>query len=96
MYASHVVEAFDVIGHVGPDMRPKNAIEHVRGWALEACFGRQEDVEFGAADDETEILEQATDLVLEIALDLDQQRPICQQSSDRVVVEILDAHLLEP
>src|SRR5262249_53092039 len=33
------------------------------------------DIEFGTADHETDVLEQATDLVLEIALDLDQQRP---------------------
>jgi hypothetical protein len=30
-----------------------------------------EDIELGAADDETEVLKQATDLVLEITLDLD-------------------------
>ena len=35
-------------------------------------------------------------MVLEIALDLDQQRPARQQRSDRVAVDILDVHLLEP
>ena len=38
-----------------------------------------EDIKLGATDDETKVLEQATDLVLEITLDLDQQRPARQQ-----------------
>src|SRR5262245_47323314 len=37
-----------------------------------------EDIELGAADDETEVLKQATDLVLEITLDFDQQCPARQ------------------
>ena len=37
-----------------------------------------EDIELGTADDETEVLEKATDMVLKIALDLDQQRPAGQ------------------
>src|ERR1700704_5053404 len=45
---------------------------------------------------ETEVLEQTADLVLEIPLDLDQQRPARQQRLDRVTIEILDANLLEP
>ena len=53
-------------------------------------------LKLGGADDETEVLKQATDLVLEITLDLDQQRPARQQPLDRMAVEILDAHLLEP
>jgi hypothetical protein len=55
-----------------------------------------EDVELGAPDDETKVFEEATDLVLEITLDLDQQRPARQERPDRVAIEILDAHLLEP
>jgi len=35
-------------------------------------------------------------MVLEIALDLDQQRPARQQRPDRVAVDILHVHLLEP
>ena len=35
-------------------------------------------------------------MVLEIALDLDQQRPAGQQCPDRVAVDILDVHLFEP
>jgi len=35
-------------------------------------------LKLGGADDETEVLKQATDLVLEITLDLDQQRPARQ------------------
>ena len=35
-------------------------------------------------------------MVLKIALDLDQQRPACQQGLDRMTIEILDANLLEP
>src|SRR6516162_6490121 len=54
------------------------------------------DIEFGTADHETDVLEQATDLVLEIALDLDQQRPARQQRPNRVAIEVLDAHLLKP
>jgi len=45
---------------------------------------RHEDIELGTADDETEVLEKSTDMVFEIALDLDQQRP------DRVAADILD------
>src|SRR5437879_1648051 len=55
-----------------------------------------EDIECGTSDHETEVLEKAAHLVLEIALDLDQQRPTRQQRSDRVAVDILDMHLLEP
>ena len=36
------------------------------------------DIELGTADDKTEVLEKAADVVLEIALDLDQQRPAGQ------------------
>src|SRR5262245_61420257 len=54
------------------------------------------DIEFGTADHETDVLEQATDLVLEIALDLHQQRPARQQRPNRVAIEVLDAHLLKP
>src|SRR2546423_14012684 len=56
----------------------------------------RKDIELGAADHETDVLEQATDLVLEIALDLDQQRPARQQRPNRVAIEALDAHLLNP
>ena len=65
--------------------------------ALDQLLGSHgKDIELGAADDETEVLEKAADLVLEITLDLDQQCPARQQRSDRVAVEVLDAHLLEP
>ena len=53
------------------------------------------DVELGTADHETNVLEQAADLVLKITLDLDQQRPARQQCPNRVVIEALDAHLLK-
>jgi hypothetical protein len=42
------------------------------------------------------VFEKAADLVLEITLDLDQQRPARQQRPDRVAIDILDAHLLKP
>src|SRR5271155_6114575 len=42
------------------------------------------DIELCTADDETEVLEKATDLVLQIALDLDQQHPAPQDFLDRV------------
>src|SRR6266496_4186942 len=54
------------------------------------------DIELGTADHETDVLEQAADLVLEITLDFDQQRPARQQRSNRVAIEVLDAHLLKP
>ena len=60
------------------------------------CGSHSKDLELATADDQTEVLEKATDRVLEIALDLDQQRPARQQCLDRVAVEVLDAHLLEP
>src|SRR5262245_8428729 len=52
-------------------------------------------MELSTADHETDVLEQATDLVLKIALDLNQQRPARQQSPNRVAIEVLDAHLLK-
>src|SRR5215831_10014077 len=54
------------------------------------------DIELGTADYETDILEQAADLVLEITLDLDQQRPARQQRPNRVAIEVLDANLFKP
>src|SRR5580692_1626489 len=60
------------------------------------CGSHSKDIELATADDQTEVLKKATDLVLEIALDLDQQRPARQQCLDRVAVEVLDAYLLEP
>ena len=37
-----------------------------------------EDIELATTDDETEVLQKAANMVLEIALDLDQQRPAGQ------------------
>src|SRR5207244_7663459 len=54
------------------------------------------DIELGSADHETDILEHAADLVLEITLDLDQQCSARQQSPNRMAIEVLDAHLLKP
>ena len=46
------------------------------GAILDQFLGpHRKDIELGTADHETDVLEQAADLVLEIALDLDQQRP---------------------
>ena len=45
-----------------------------------------EEIEFGTADAETKVLEQAADLVLDIALYLNQQRPTCQQSFNVMAV----------
>src|SRR5256885_12256207 len=67
------------------------------GAILDQFLGpHRKDIELGTADHETDVLEQATDLVLEIALDLDQQRPARQQRPNRVAIEALDAHLLKP
>ena len=44
----------------------------------------------GTADHQAEVFEKAANMVLEIAPDLDQQRPAGQQCSDRVAVDILD------
>src|SRR5207344_1740608 len=65
--------------------------------ALDQLLGSHgKGIELGTADDETEVLQKAANMVLEIALDLDQQRPAGQQRPDRVAVDILDVHLLEP
>ena len=48
------------------------------------------DIELGTADYEAEIFEKAANMVLEITLDLDQQRSAGQQRPDRVAVDILD------
>ena len=47
-----------------------------------------EDIELGTADDKGEILEKAADTVLEIALDLDQQRPARQHRSQTLQEQI--------
>ena len=73
------------------------AICNQLGAILDQFLGpHRKDIELGTADHETDVLEQATDLVLEIALDLDQQRPARQQRPNRVALEALDAHLLKP
>src|SRR5260370_30633082 len=60
-------------------------------------MGREDkDIDVGTAEDETDVLEQAGNLVLEIALDLDQQSSARQQRPNRVAIEVLDAHLLKP
>ena len=65
--------------------------------ALDQFLGSHgEDIELGTADDETKILEEAADLILKIALNLDQQCPACQERPNRVAIEIFDAHRLEP
>src|SRR5262249_56526026 len=54
------------------------------GAILDQFLGpHSKNIELGTADHETDVLEQATDLVLEIALDLDQQRPARQQRPNR-------------
>src|SRR5262249_5629058 len=55
-----------------------------------------EDVELGSANHKTEVFEEATNLVLKIPLDLHQQRAARQQGSDRMTVNIFDAHFFEP
>jgi hypothetical protein len=48
--------------------------------ALDQLLGSHgKDIELGTADDETEVLEKAADMVLEIALDLDKQPPVGQR-----------------
>ena len=50
------------------------------GTILDQLLGSHgKDIELGTADDKTEVLEKATDLVLEVTLDLDQQRPARQE-----------------
>jgi len=58
---------------------------HIKNWSC--SFGTTidqflsshgKDIELGAADDRTEVLKQATGLVLKITLDLHQQRPARQ------------------
>src|ERR1700733_10859750 len=70
---------------------------HQFGTALDQFLGSHgKDTELGTADYEAESLEKAADRVLLISHDLDQQRPAAQQRADRVAVDILDMHLLEP
>ena len=71
---------------------------HQFGTALDQLLGSHgSDIgELGTADYEAEIFEKAANMVLEITLDLDQQRPAGQQRPDRVALDILDMHLLEP
>src|SRR5205814_453092 len=67
------------------------------GATLDQLLGSHgKDIELGSADHQAEVFEKAANMVLEIALDLDQHRPARQQCSDRVAVDILDVHLLEP
>src|SRR5262245_28204571 len=67
------------------------------GTILDQFLGSHgKDIELGTADHKTEVLEHATDLILEITLELDQQRPARQQRPDRMAIKVLDAHLLEP
>ena len=48
---------------------------HQLGTTLDQLLGSHgKDIELGTTNDETEVLEKATNMVLEIALDLDQQR----------------------
>src|SRR5947209_4418701 len=44
----------------------------------------------------TSIDRRSAALVLEITLNLDQQRPARQQRPNRMAIEVLDAHLLKP
>src|SRR6266516_2146048 len=75
------------------EQRPNHS--HQLGTILDQFLGSHgKDIELGTAD--TDVLEQATDLVLEITLDLDQQGPARQQRPNRMAIEVLDAHLLEP
>ncbi len=55
-----------------------------------------EDIAARLADDETVVLEQATDLVLEITLDLDQLSPAVQDRPDLMTREPLDLDFLVP
>jgi hypothetical protein len=50
------------------------------GRFLQLLGSHGQDIELGTTDDETEVLEKATDLVLEIALDLCQQRPLARSA----------------
>ena len=64
---------------------------------LSAIFGAlQERRHLGTPDDEAKILQQAADLVFEIALHVDEQSTADEQCLDRVTVEILDANFLVP
>src|SRR5262245_46237808 len=51
---------------------------------------------FGPANDGPEVLEQSTDLVLDVPFDLDEQGSADEKGLDRVAVEVFDTHLLVP
>jgi hypothetical protein len=55
-----------------------------------------EDIEVARPMTRPKFLAKATDMVLKIALELDQQRQARQQRSDQMAVDILDVHLFEP
>src|SRR5262249_42946883 len=67
------------------------------GTLLDQLLGSNgKDIELGTADHQTEALEEAADLVLEIPFDLDQQRPAGQHRPNRVATGTFDAPLLKP
>jgi hypothetical protein len=67
------------------------------GTVLDQCLGPHgEAIELGTADDETEVLEKASDLVLQITFDLDEQRPAHQKRLDQVAVDIPRTSLNQP
>src|SRR4030081_3277452 len=70
------------------EQRPERS--HQLRTILDQLLGSySEDIERATSDHETEVLEKVAHLVLEIALDLDQQCSTPQQCSDRVAVDIL-------
>jgi hypothetical protein len=71
--------------HDAGDGGPTIAINSGRSSISSSLHGK--DIELGTADHKSEVLEQAADLVLEILLGLDQQRPARQQRPDRVAME---------
>src|SRR4029453_2596168 len=75
-------------GLTGLEQRPDHSNQ--LGTIFDQFLGpHSKDIELGTADHETDVLEKAADLVLEITLDLDQQRPARQQRPNRVAIEVL-------
>src|SRR5262245_60787560 len=94
---NHTIEIIGLLldGLTCLEQRPDHS--HQLGTIFDQFLGSHgKDVELGTADNKAEVLEEAADLVLEITLNLDQQRPARQQRSDQVTIKVLDAYFLEP
>src|SRR5262249_34584544 len=71
---------------------------HRQFWTLPGEFhdASGEHIAFGSADQQASDLQKAADLVLEIALGLDEHGPARQQRANGMAIEASEANFLEP